>query len=90
MYVEAGACGTPTIGGLGGGTEESIADGVSGFRVDPVDPEAIAAAATKLLEDRELAARFGRAGRERAIQRFDWSIQAGRLRAFLEEALDAR
>jgi len=84
VYVEAAACGIPTVGGLGGGTEESIADGVSGFRVDAHDPEAIADATLKLLEDRELAIRFGRAGRERAVELFDWSIQAGRLRAFLE------
>ncbi|UCC72981.1 MAG: glycosyltransferase family 4 protein [Gemmatimonadota bacterium] len=85
VYVEAAACGTPTIGGLGGGTEESIDDGVTGFRVDPSDAQAIADAALRLLEDRELARRFGRAGSERAVRQFDWSIQAGRLRAFLEK-----
>jgi phosphatidylinositol alpha-1,6-mannosyltransferase len=88
VYVEAGACGTPTIGGLGGGTEESIADGVTGFRVDPNDPAAIASAALELLEDRALADRFGRAGRERAVNEFDWSIQAARIRASLESLVD--
>ncbi len=90
VYVEAAACGTPTIGGLGGGTEESIEDAVTGFRVDPNDPEAIADAALELLEDRELAGRFGRAGRERAVQQFDWSIQADRIRAFLENVVDEK
>jgi phosphatidylinositol alpha-1,6-mannosyltransferase len=88
VYVEAGACGTPAIGGLGGGTEESIEHAVTGFRVDPNDPEAIAEAVLKLLEDRELAGRFGRAGRERAVKQFDWSIQAVRIRAFLERVVD--
>ncbi|MGD2217488.1 MAG: glycosyltransferase family 4 protein [Gemmatimonadales bacterium] len=87
-YVEAAACGTPTIGGLGGGTDESIEDAVTGFRVDPNDPNAIAQAALELLEDPELAARLGRAGRERAVKEFDWSIQAGRIRAFLEGVID--
>ncbi len=88
VYVEAGACGTPTIGGLGGGTDESIEDGVTGFRVDPNDPEAIAEAALRLLEDRELAGRLGRAGRERAVKQFDWPIQASRIRAFVERIID--
>jgi phosphatidylinositol alpha-1,6-mannosyltransferase len=88
VYVEAGACGTPTIGGLAGGTEESIEDAVTGFRVDPNDPGAIADAALRLLADRELARRFGRAGRERAVRQFDWSIQAGRIRALLESVAD--
>ncbi len=89
-YVEAAACGTPTVGGSGGGTEESIEDGVTGFRVEPGDAEAIADAVLKLLEDRALAERFGRAGRERAVERFDWAIQARRLRAFLQEIVDGR
>ena len=83
VYVEAGACGTPVVGGRGGGTEESIADGVSGFRVDPYDPSAVAAAVLRILQDRELAERLGRAGRERAVELFDWSVQAERLRGFL-------
>jgi phosphatidylinositol alpha-1,6-mannosyltransferase len=90
VYVEAAACGTPAIGGTGGGTEESIADGVTGFRVDPHDPEAIADAVMRVLEDRELAERLGRAGRERAVREFDWSIQAERLRGLLEDMSDAR
>ena len=83
VYVEAGACGTPVVGGRGGGTEESIADGVSGFRVDSDDPSAVAAAVLRILQDRELAERMGRAGRERAVDLFDWSMQAERLRDFL-------
>lgn len=83
VYVEAGACGVPVIGGLGGGTDESIADGVTGFRVDPCVPSEVAAAVIRVLKDRELVARLGRAGRERAVELFDWSIQAERLRVFL-------
>lgn len=87
VYVEANACGTPTIGGRGGGTEESIEDGVTGYRVDAEDPNAIARAALELLENQELARRFGRAGRERAVEQFDWSVQAARLRVFLERVV---
>lgn len=83
VYVEAGACGTPVVGGRGGGTAESIADGLSGFRVDSDDPSAVAAAVLRILQDRQLAERFGRAGRERAVELFDWSVQAERLRGFL-------
>jgi len=56
---------------------------VSGFRVDPYDPSAVAAAVLRILQDRELAERLGRAGRERAVELFDWSVQAERLRGFL-------
>jgi phosphatidylinositol alpha-1,6-mannosyltransferase len=89
VYVEAGACGVPVVGGRDGGTDESIDDGVTGFRIDPRDETALADAVVRLLGDRDLARRFGRAGRDRAVQLFDWAIQAERLRAFLEEVADA-
>ena len=83
--MEASACGTPVIGGLSGGTDESIVDGETGYRVDQNDPAAIADAAIRLIKDRELAGRLGNSGRQRAVQDFDWEIQAKHLRVFLED-----
>ena len=90
VYVEASACGTPVIGGRGGGTEESIADGVTGFRVEQSDPQAIADAAIKLMDDRQLAETMGQNGRQRAVESFNWTAQAERLRAFLDDLVTAR
>lgn len=88
VFVEAGACGVPVIGGRMGGTDESIEEGVTGFRVDPDDPRMLTDAIVRMLADRDLARRFGRAGRDRAVQLFDWSRQAERLRGFLEQVAD--
>jgi phosphatidylinositol alpha-1,6-mannosyltransferase len=85
VYMEASACGTPVIGGRGGGTDESILDGETGYQVDQNDPEAVADAAIRLLEDRDLAERMGRNGHQRAVRGFDWKIQADKLRRFLED-----
>ena len=85
VYVEAGACGTPTVGGRGGGTDESIEDGVTGYRVDPDDPSAVAEAIARILSDRELGERLGTAGRDRAVRLFDWRAQADRLSEFMNE-----
>lgn len=87
VYVEAGACGLPVVGGCGGGTDESIEDEVTGFRVDHDDPAAVASAVVRLLEDRRLAERMGSAGRQRAVDLYDWRIQADGLRRFLEGAV---
>lgn len=84
VYVEAGACGVPVIGGRGGGTDESIEEGVTGFLVDPEAADELADALVRLLTDRDLARRFGRAGRERAVALFDWERGVQRLREFLE------
>lgn len=87
-FVQAAACGVPVIGGRMSGTDESIEDGVTGFRIDPDDPRRLADAIVRMLVDRELARRFGRAGRDRAVQLFDWGRQAEGLRSFLERIAD--
>lgn len=87
VYVEAAACGVPVIGGRGGGTGESIVDGVTGLRVDPHDVDSVADAALKLLTDDSLHARMAAAAVEHGL-RFDWQRQAERLREFLREVVN--
>lgn len=74
VYLEAGACGKPVIGGRGGGTSEAIEDGVTGLLVDPLDVNEVANAIVRVLEDEELAKRLGENGRERATRQPDWAL----------------
>ncbi len=83
VFLEANACGKPVVGGRSGGVPEAVADGVSGLLVDPLDPEAIAAALTRLLTDTELARRLGGDGRLRVVREFDWARVAARVEAVL-------
>ena len=66
VYLEAGAYGKPVLAGNVAGALDAVADGETGLLVDPADHLAVAAAATRLLRDRELAARLGAAGAARA------------------------
>ncbi len=68
VFLEAGACGKPVIGGRSGGVPEAVIDGTTGILVDPRDAHAIAAALTHVLLDRGEAVRLGRHGRLRAEQ----------------------
>jgi glycosyltransferase involved in cell wall biosynthesis len=63
VYWEASASGRPTIGARDSGAEDAIVDGVTGFLVPGDDPDAAAGAALRLLDDPDLAARMGAAGR---------------------------
>ena len=74
VFLEAGACGKPVIGGRGGGTSEAIEDGVTGLLVDSLDVNEIAQAIVKVLEDEELARRLGENGRKRAAKQPDWDL----------------
>lgn len=68
--LESMAAGAPLVATRVGGTPEAVDDGVSGILVPPADPAALAAAIRRLLDDRDLAARLGRAARERVRERF--------------------
>ncbi len=70
--LEAMACARPVVGTAVGGLLDSVEDGVTGLHVPPRDVAGTAAALRALLEDPELAARMGRAGRERVERLFGW------------------
>lgn len=75
--VEAMACGTPLVVTTAGALPEVVGpDGVCGLLVPPGDPGALADALDRLLGDRGLRRRLGRAGRERVLGRFTWGRAA--------------
>ena len=67
---ESMAVGTPVVATDVGAVSEVVEDGVTGYVVPPLNPEALAEAALRLLRDPALRERMGRAGRERAVERF--------------------
>jgi glycosyltransferase involved in cell wall biosynthesis len=71
--VEAMACGVPVVATTGGALPEVIGtDGETGLLVRPGDPGALADALLRALDDAELRARIGTAGRDRALAKFTW------------------
>jgi glycosyltransferase involved in cell wall biosynthesis len=89
--VEAMACGTPLVASAAGALPEVVGpDGVTALHVPPGDPEALAAAVGRLLDDPELAARLGAAGRARVTELFTWRAVAERTAAWYRTALDRK
>jgi glycosyltransferase involved in cell wall biosynthesis len=75
--VEAMACATPLVATTAGALPEVVGpDGVTALHVPPGDPEALAAAVGRVLDDPELAARLGAAGRRRVVDLFTWRAVA--------------
>ncbi len=70
VLIEAAALGKPIVATSVDGTREIIADGETGLLVPAGDPEALAAAVRRLLDDPALAARLGAAARETIPPRF--------------------
>jgi glycosyltransferase involved in cell wall biosynthesis len=68
--LESMAAGVPVVATRVGGTPEIVEDGVSGLLVAPGDPEALAAAIYRLLQDKTMAKQLGETGRRRVFGRY--------------------
>lgn len=90
VFLEAGACARPVVGGRSGGIPDAIVEGQTGFLVDPHDPEAIAVTLARVLGDRGLAQRLGQQGRERAVGEFAWSRVADRVQGIVDSVCRPR
>ena len=72
--VEAMSCGTPLVATRAGAIPEVVGD--AAVLVDPRDAEGLAAALRELLDDPDLAAEFGAAGRTRVTENYSWAAVA--------------
>lgn len=70
VLLEAMSRGKPVIASRLGGIPEVVADGETGFLVDPHDRKEVLKTIRMLACDRELRARMGRAGRQRWLSCF--------------------
>ena len=71
VLLEASACGVPVIATDVPGCREALVHEETGFLVPPRDAQALAAAISRLLSNRDLRDRMGRAARQMAVRRFD-------------------
>ncbi|HVJ93476.1 MAG TPA: glycosyltransferase family 4 protein [Labilithrix sp.] len=84
VYLEANACGKPTVALDDGGVTDAVVDGLTGLLVAPDDRGALEQALAGLIANPMRARELGAAGRARVEQQLDWEIIARRI---LVEAL---
>ncbi|MCB1173636.1 MAG: glycosyltransferase family 4 protein [Leptospiraceae bacterium] len=68
---EAMALGRPVITTQTAGCRDSVVEGVNGFLIPVRDPQALASAMERFLNDRRLVLRMGKSSRLMAVKRFD-------------------
>jgi len=90
VNLEAMACETAVVASAVGGIPEVVDDGRTGLLVPPSDPDALAAAINRLIDDPGLARQMGIAGRERAVADFSWRAIAEQTVALYEDVLARR
>lgn len=85
VLMEALAARRPTVATRLSGIPELVEDGVTGLLVEPGDPQALAAAIARLLDDRELGSRLAEAGRRRVEAEYDLRCTAAALAVRLDD-----
>jgi glycosyltransferase involved in cell wall biosynthesis len=87
VLLEGMGAARPIVASRVAGIPEVIADGEHGLLVPERDPDALAAAIIRLLDDRVLAQRLGEAARRRVIEELTWDATAARFEAVYYRAL---
>ena len=83
VYLEASACGLPVIVGNSGGAPDAVISDKTGLIVDGTSPDQIANSIKSLLQQPELAKRYGAAGREWVVNEWRWEIWSKRFNSLL-------
>ncbi len=78
VFIEAAACGKPSLAGEPGGTSSAVLNEVTGLRVDGTSLAAVTVGLRRLVTEPEWAASLGQAGLQRVSKEFDWSRVAER------------
>jgi glycosyltransferase involved in cell wall biosynthesis len=89
VAIEAMLVRRPVVASDVGGLRDTVDPGVTGLRVPPGDPGALAAALDSLLDDPGLQQRMGQTGRARAL-RFEAAASAPQVVAVFEDVLRER
>lgn len=90
VILEAMAAACPVISTKVGAIPEVVVDGVTGILVEKQNPEQLADAIMRLIEDPELRLRMGQAGRKRFEEYYTFEKCAERLIKVFEAALHER
>lgn len=83
VFMEAMACGLPTVGTDAGGVRELIEDGVSGFLVPPENSDRLAEVMLQVMREPDMSAHVGRTGRDRIVSGFSSSRSSAEIIAHL-------
>jgi glycogen synthase len=87
INLEAMACQTAVVASAVGGILEVVVEGETGLLVPPANPEALAGALTRLLNDPDARRRMGQAGRRRVEAQFSWASVAERTERVYADAI---
>lgn len=90
VFIEAASAGLAMVGTSVGGISDVLIHDVTGIAVEPDQPEALAVAIERLLNDESLRRRLGAAARQHALSQFSWSHVAERFSSVFRKAVECQ
>jgi phosphatidylinositol alpha-1,6-mannosyltransferase len=87
VFIEAGACGKPVVGGRSGGISDAVLDQKTGILVNPSDPNEIANAIKSLIKNPSLSMKLSETARKRVLEECNWTSYYSKLQDILHNAL---
>jgi glycosyltransferase involved in cell wall biosynthesis len=90
VILEYMASSKPVVATKVGGNPEIVVHGETGLLVPPADSKALASAILSMLENKEMALKFGMAGRKRIEERFSLDVMLRNYENLFEQVIDAR
>jgi phosphatidylinositol alpha-1,6-mannosyltransferase len=88
VYLEAAACGTPSIATRSGGAQEAVVNKKTGLVVKPNSLEETKNAIEQILEKNDFRLMLGKNARKRAWQEFRWAKRIELVKEMLDEVLE--
>jgi phosphatidylinositol alpha-1,6-mannosyltransferase len=86
-FIEAAACGTTSIGSRTGGIPDAVADGETGFLVEPGDVQGLSKTIVKLLDNKKIRDQMGFSARKMVEIRFSENVFSRNLMNFLNQTV---
>jgi glycosyltransferase involved in cell wall biosynthesis len=90
VFLEAAASEVAIIGTSVGGISDVLIDGVTGIQIEPANPEQLARAIKRVLQDSELRSNLVRRARHHVVQHFAWGQIAARFSSLFQEVISGR
>lgn len=90
VILEAWAQGKPVVASRVGGVSDMVKEGVNGLLYDYGNVNQLAAAISRLLEDKTLSTSMGAAGKELAQTKYRWTLVASRIEGIYSSVLSGR
>jgi len=90
VFIEAMMYSLPIIGTRVGAIPDFVTDGVTGYTIEPDDPESLAAALDNLLSDPEQCERMGINGFKQYSEYYNWNKVGQRMRVQIDFVLNGK